>query len=77
MEFQLTWQKQDKHIPTIPNLCAYGMAFGVAFQFFLVHYIEGKKENNQFGCKHYIIGLVQLFELNTIKRFLNFVFTKL
>ena len=52
------------------------MAFGVAFQFFLVHYIEGKKENNQFGCKYYVIGLVQLFELNTIKRFLNFVFTK-
>ena len=53
------------------------MAFGVAFQFFLVHYIEGKKANNQFGCKYYVIGLVQLFELNTIKRFLNFVFTKL
>ena len=51
------------------------MAFGVAFQFFLVHYREGKKRKIiNLGGKYYVIGLVKLFELNTIKTVFKFCF---
>ena len=36
------------------------MAFGVAFQFFLVHYRGGKRKIINLGGKYYVIGLVKL-----------------